>query len=262
VIVKESDLRQIIRDLIGERLTSSTVSEPDRYGQRYSWYSGEGYRDEAGELGLTSSTSGDTYDDSVPPGTTVAFPVVRIRKADKDGKVEISSAPRITSTAGKRRSPMSGASKLHRGWDIAARTGTPVVAYADGNIIDARPAGSAGNWIIIDHGFSWTDGDKSGPVKTIYMHLSDFEKTSGPVKAGQIIGYVGSTGRSTGPHLHFSFAIGEPSGGDPVPVKNRSFNNSLYSSNLDVGTALVKTQNPTAPDSEEAIIAENNKKLR
>ena len=258
MIIKESDLRQIIRDLISERLTSQTVSEPDQYGRRYSrTYLG----DETEDLESTSSTSGNVYDDSVPPGTKIAFPVARVRKVSKDGEVEISRAPRITSTAGTRRSPIAGATKLHRGWDIAAPTGTPVLAYADGNIIDARSAGSAGNWIIVDHGFSWTDGDRSGPVKTIYMHLSDFEKTSGPVKAGQIIGYVGSTGRSTGPHLHFSFAIGPASGGNPVPVKNRSFNNSLYSSNLDVGSALVKTQNPLDQSSEEIVIAEISKKL-
>ena len=86
---------------------------------------------------------------------------------------------------------------MHDGIDLAAPAGTPIYAASDGVVIGAAPNGGYGNWIHVEH---------SSALSTIYGHLSAFALGIGPgvkVKEGQLIGFVGSTGRSTGPHLHF-----------------------------------------------------------
>lgn len=105
------------------------------------------------------------------------------------------SSKRITSNFGKRTSPTKGASTYHEGIDIGATTGSDVLAAASGEIVISKYSYSAGNYIMIDHG--------SG-IFTIYMHLSKrLYEVGKEVSQGQKIGEVGSTGYSTGPHLHF-----------------------------------------------------------
>ena len=101
---------------------------------------------------------------------------------------------RISSGYGKRKHPILGYNVAHRGVDFAAPKGTPVYAAGDGSIEEKGRKGAYGKYINIRHANNY---------KTAYAHLSKFAKTSGRVKQGQIIGYVGSTGRSTGPHLHY-----------------------------------------------------------
>ena len=106
---------------------------------------------------------------------------------------------RISSSFGSRIHPISKTRKTHWGIDIAAPSGTLIHAIADGEIIMAKPNGSAGNEVKIKH----TNG-----VETRYLHMSKRAITKGDkVKAGQVIGTVGSTGRSTGAHLHFEVKI-------------------------------------------------------
>jgi murein DD-endopeptidase MepM/ murein hydrolase activator NlpD len=94
---------------------------------------------------------------------------------------------------------------MHEGVDLVAPTGTPVHAAADGVVIGAAPNGRYGNWIRIDH---------AGKLTTVYGHLSAFAPGIVPgakVSRGERIGFVGSTGRSTAPHLHFELLIdGKP----------------------------------------------------
>lgn len=102
---------------------------------------------------------------------------------------------RVTSRFGFRMHPTQKKYKQHNGIDYGAPTGTPVWAVADGKVIQAARAGAAGNLIVIDHG----DG-----LKSYYMHLSRIHVKAGQqVRQRKLIGRVGSTGRSTGPHLHF-----------------------------------------------------------
>lgn len=104
---------------------------------------------------------------------------------------------RISSGFGMRRHPVLGYSKMHKGMDFAAPTGTPIYAAGDGTIEKASRFSSYGNYIRIRH---------TGSTKTAYAHMNRFAKGIAPgvrVKQGQVIGYVGTTGRSTGPHLHF-----------------------------------------------------------
>lgn len=103
---------------------------------------------------------------------------------------------RISDEYGNRMHPILGVEKFHNGLDMAASSGTPILAAYDGDVVAADYSGSMGNYIMIDHG--------SG-LYTIYMHCSALYVSKGQtVYKGQNIAAVGSTGRSTGPHLHFS----------------------------------------------------------
>ncbi len=104
---------------------------------------------------------------------------------------------RLSSPFGKRKHPILGFTKMHTGTDFAAPTGTPIMASGDGVVTRAQWCGGGGNCIKIKH---------NSVYQTVYAHLSKFGrgiKKGVRVKQGQIIGYVGSTGLSTGPHLHY-----------------------------------------------------------
>ncbi len=104
---------------------------------------------------------------------------------------------RLSSGFGNRRHPVLGYTKMHKGVDFAAPTGTPIMAAGDGVVERCGPFSSYGNYICIRH---------SGNMKTAYAHLSRFAKNvkaKCKVRQGQVIGYVGRTGRATGAHLHF-----------------------------------------------------------
>ncbi len=107
---------------------------------------------------------------------------------------------RLTSSFGFRVSPISGSFAFHAGIDLAAPEGTEVYAARGGTVVSARQDDTLGNVVIVDHG----DGYSS-----VYGHLSFFSVSlNQPVKSGMIIGKVGSTGKSTGPHLHFEIRSG------------------------------------------------------
>lgn len=109
------------------------------------------------------------------------------------------SSRTITSEYGYRIHPISGVKKLHTGMDIGAKSGSDIIAAAGGTVIMAQYYGGYGNCVIIDHG---------GGVSTLYAHMSAIGVQNGQtVAAGQTIGKVGSTGNSTGPHLHFEVRI-------------------------------------------------------
>jgi murein DD-endopeptidase MepM/ murein hydrolase activator NlpD len=102
---------------------------------------------------------------------------------------------RVSATFGYRTHPITHKRQFHTGIDLAARTGTKIYATADGVVEYAKNRGGYGKLIMIDHSFGF---------KTIYGHLSRYAVKSGDyVMKGDLIGYVGSTGRSTGPHLHY-----------------------------------------------------------
>lgn len=105
----------------------------------------------------------------------------------------------VTSPFGSRTSPFSGILKFHEGIDIAAQTGTPVVAPADGVIIKANFSSGYGNLVEISHGYG---------IKTVYAHNSRLNVKEGQrIKRGDVICYVGDTGSSTGPHLHYEVRL-------------------------------------------------------
>jgi murein DD-endopeptidase MepM/ murein hydrolase activator NlpD len=109
------------------------------------------------------------------------------------------TSSRITSNFGDRESPTEGASSNHKGIDISASTGSSILASASGTVTISTYSYSAGNYIMIHHG---------GGVYTVYMHCSELLVSAGQeVTQGQVIAKVGSTGYSTGPHLHFGIRV-------------------------------------------------------
>ena len=108
---------------------------------------------------------------------------------------------RLSSSFGMRKHPIDGFNKMHKGTDFAAPMGTPIMASGDGKIKKAGWCGGGGNCIVIKHNSTY---------QTVYAHMSKFAKgirKGVKVKQGQTIGYVGSTGKSTGPHLHYEVII-------------------------------------------------------
>ncbi len=104
---------------------------------------------------------------------------------------------KLSSSFGMRKHPIDGYNKMHRGTDFAAQLGTPIMASGDGIILKAAWCGGGGNCVKIKHNSTYS---------TIYAHMVKFAsgiKKGVRVKQGQIIGFVGSTGKSTGPHLHY-----------------------------------------------------------
>ncbi len=108
---------------------------------------------------------------------------------------------RLSSSFGMRKHPILGYNKMHKGTDFAAPEGTPIMASGDGKIVRARWCGGGGNCIKIKHNSTYS---------TVYAHLQKFArgiKEGVRVRQGQTIGYVGSTGMSTGPHLHYEVIV-------------------------------------------------------
>ena len=116
-------------------------------------------------------------------------------KSVKKALMNSINGARLSSSFGMRKHPIDGYNKMHRGTDFAAPTGTPIMASGDGVIKKASWCGGGGNCVVIRHNSTY---------QTVYAHMSKFArgiKNGVRVKQGQTIGYVGSTGKSTGPHL-------------------------------------------------------------
>jgi murein DD-endopeptidase MepM/ murein hydrolase activator NlpD len=132
--------------------------------------------------------------DSAPAGQMAVAPM----KVSVPSGMPLGRAT-LTSNYGMRTHPILGGARKHDGIDLAAPTGTPVYAPADGFVSRASRFGSYGNFIQIQHG---------GDLETRYGHLSGYAVAAGQqVHKGDLIGYVGTTGRSTGPHLHYEVRV-------------------------------------------------------
>jgi murein DD-endopeptidase MepM/ murein hydrolase activator NlpD len=156
----------------------------------------------------------EAFDDQYSSPGFVQEPVIQQPSVSMPSRYPLSaSAGRISSDYGLRRHPVLGRMKQHAGIDIAAPTGTPVYATADGVVDKAYYSSSYGRVIYLDHGSDY---------ETRYAHLSGMTVAAGQrVRKGDLIGYVGSTGRSTGPHLHYEIRIdGQPV--NPMPFLRES----------------------------------------
>jgi len=121
---------------------------------------------------------------------------------------------RVTSSFGEREDPFNGEGAFHAGIDIAAAYGSPVRAAADGDVTGTRLGNGYGREVTIDHGHD---------VETVYGHLSSMIVVPGQhVSRGQVIGYVGQSGRSTGPHLHYEVRV------HSVPVNPHKYLRTSY----------------------------------
>jgi murein DD-endopeptidase MepM/ murein hydrolase activator NlpD len=121
---------------------------------------------------------------------------------------------RVTSSFGQREDPFNGEGAFHSGIDISAPYGTPVRAAADGDVLDASMGAGYGRQVVIDHGHE---------VLSVYGHLSASAVMPGQhVIRGQVVGYVGQSGRSTGPHLHYEVRVHK------VPVNPHKYLRTTY----------------------------------
>jgi murein DD-endopeptidase MepM/ murein hydrolase activator NlpD len=135
---------------------------------------------------------------------------------------------RITSSFGERLDPFNGEGAFHAGMDIAADIGTPIHATADGLVVKAEIVNGYGREIEIDHGHD---------IKTCYGHLSGFTVTAGQqVTRGEVIGYVGDSGRSTGAHLHYEVRIHD------TPVNPYKYLRTTVAEMLPTDAASTSTQ--------------------
>ncbi len=152
------------------------------------------------------------FDEGAGEGGYYSFDGKSLKKAFLKSPLEFS---RVSSGFSMRVHPISGKWKRHTGIDFAAATGTPIRASADGTIEHAGPQGGYGNMVIIKH---WNG------YSTAYAHMSRFApgaRKGTRVTQGQVIGYVGSTGWSTGPHLHYEFRVNnEPRDPNTISVQS------------------------------------------
>lgn len=169
------------------------------------FYDDEGNTVRTGELlfvGLETRRGDRAFYQFLAPGDT------RPDWYDADGKsarrflmkTPINGA-RLSSGFGMRRHPILGFSRMHQGTDFAAPIGTPILAAGDGVVVRAGPFSSYGNYVRVRH---------ANGYETAYAHMSRFARGVRPgaqVRQGDVIGYVGNTGRSTGPHLHYEVML-------------------------------------------------------
>lgn len=150
----------------------------------------------------TKPEDGDKEDPTTPPETTAPPETTQPPETTapaQEGWIRPCSYTLLTSPFGYRDAPTEGASTFHQGVDLAGPEGTPIYAARSGSVTIARYSNSAGYYVTINHG----DGFSS-----VYMHMTNYVVSVGQkVSQGQLIGYMGSTGISTGSHLHFGIAL-------------------------------------------------------
>jgi len=211
---------------IGANLTKSLqqAGVPERIGREYVSVLGRAIRLADG---LSVEDKFDLVYEPGPKGRLLYVGLDRVARADvellkwTDGKtmvwingdgvggeqsqgMRLPVKGRVTSGFGSRFHPILGYVRMHAGLDLAAAYGSPIVAAADGRVVSAGWSGGYGNLVRIAH---------AGGIQTMYGHMSRIVAASGTmVRQGQLIGYVGSTGLSTGPHLHYEVL----KGGRPV----------------------------------------------
>jgi murein DD-endopeptidase MepM/ murein hydrolase activator NlpD len=125
----------------------------------------------------------------------------------------------VSSSYGSRTNPVTGQQQIHGGVDIKGQTGDPIYSTGKGKAFIGRPNSGFGTWVIVDHG---------NGLQTYYGHMSDHLITNGQdVEAGTLIGRVGSTGISTGPHLHYQIMVNgesvDPENNNPIQLKDYTF---------------------------------------
>jgi murein DD-endopeptidase MepM/ murein hydrolase activator NlpD len=190
-----------------EQLIADLEDESSRIEQELAAAAAAAAAAEAAAQAAAEGTTPDPPDDAgqTSDGGPVSSPV---GASAGTGPFIIPVVGRLTSEFGYRTHPISGATRLHAGMDIAAPAGTPIGAAGAGTVVSAGWRGGYGNAVIIDHG---------GGVATLYAHQSRLAASVGQtVTQGQVIGYVGTTGYSTGNHLHWEVRV------NGTPINPRS----------------------------------------
>jgi murein DD-endopeptidase MepM/ murein hydrolase activator NlpD len=198
-VIASNELRNVRREL----KAGQKIRIPNMDGIPYTVKSGDSYAKIASSYDIPLEAildANDIQSDAINAGTVLFIPGARMNKIElRQALGELFVYPlsgRRTSSFGWRTDPFSGVRSFHAGLDLAAPSGTSVKASADGRVSATGTNAVYGNFIIISH---------SGDYQTMYAHLSRILVRNGAsVNQGTVIGRVGSTGRSTGPHLHFA----------------------------------------------------------
>ena len=199
----KAELAEAEKELEGRRAEADKLlTELIAVGEEYEQLL-EAAEDEAANLKDDISDAQDAYNDkkkqeeaaNKPSSSGGSNTATNAPSSDGTWKVPC-KYKRVSSAYGWRNHPVYGYKKFHYGVDLAASSGTPIIASRSGTVTVAKYSSSAGYYVTLDHG----DGFSSQ-----YMHMTHYIVKKGQkVQAGEVIGYVGSTGASTGPHLHFS----------------------------------------------------------
>lgn len=194
------EVRAQLNEIFSERLDINQLKEGDGIRLVYETFMYNGKRLATGNvLAAEIERAGQHYDAYyyAHDGLNGAYYNAAGEPLKQGFNQEPVAGARISSPFGIRMHPILRTIKMHSGIDYAVRHGTPIVSPADGVVSFVGPKGGYGNAVMITHG---------NAIQTLYGHMSDFKyglQAGRAVKAGDLIGYVGSTGRSTGPHLHF-----------------------------------------------------------
>jgi murein DD-endopeptidase MepM/ murein hydrolase activator NlpD len=197
-VIASNELRNVRREL----RSGQNIRIPNMDGIPYTVKKGDSYTKIAATFEVPLEAvldANDIQSDVINPGTVLFIPGARMDKnALRQALGELFIYPvsgRMSSPFGWRKDPFTGTRSYHTGLDLSARMGTPVKAAADGKVSATGTNAVYGNFIILSH---------SGDYETMYAHLSKILVRRGAyVNQGTVIGLVGSTGRSTGAHLHF-----------------------------------------------------------
>ncbi|MEO0852506.1 MAG: peptidoglycan DD-metalloendopeptidase family protein, partial [Cyanobacteria bacterium J06648_11] len=196
----QPDVARIVLDVAPFNTRWSIDYDADRGGLRVSPQGRTAFNPSAPGRSLASRPSSARCD-------RVPLPAAIARVPNEDPTqlaYPLAVAAPLSSGFGYRTHPVTGANSFHEGIDLAAPTGTPILAALSGEVTFAGGRGNLGNAVILDHARNY---------RTRYGHMSRaVVRTGDRVRQGQLIGYVGSTGRSTGPHLHFEYLQQTPDG--------------------------------------------------
>ncbi|MDR1389227.1 MAG: M23 family metallopeptidase [Treponema sp.] len=214
-VIASNDIKNVRRNL----LIGETIRIPNMDGIPYTVKPGDSYPAIAKSLEVPLEAvldANDIQNDDVRTGTVLFIPGAKMSREDLRQAMGMlfiyPLAGRQTSPFGWRRDPFTGVRSYHAALDLAAPMGTPIKASGDGRISSVGTNAVYGNFIIISH---------AGNYQTMYGHLSKILVSRGTyVNQGTIIGRVGSTGRSTGPHLHFA-AYKNSSAINPLEILNK-----------------------------------------
>ena len=174
-------------------------------------------------------------------GSSAQAPLVRTASVSIPTLMPITSSRPMSSGFGLRNHPIYGGLRAHKGVDLPAPTGTPIRASADGVVGKAERFGGYGLYVQLEHG---------GNLETRYGHMSRIAVAEGQhVHKGDVIGYVGSTGHSTGPHLHYEVRVAG-NAVNPLPYMQRDANLAQLASAAD--SSQIRAFNATAAEGEGA----------
>lgn len=198
-------VRQALRDIFSEQVDIDKLKKGDQIHLLYNVMYYRGQEMAAGDILGAEIVSGDKtyrayYYDLGDAGGSYLDENGEVLKHSDTFSILPVEYTRISSPYGMRVHPILKTLRMHTGIDYAAPMGTPVVATANGTIIFKGWKGGYGHTVMVRH---------SNGVDTLYGHLSAFTPATGRVKAGEVIGFVGSSGRSTGPHLHYEARIND-----------------------------------------------------